>query len=420
MDLRPRSTRALYLALIYAALAVAVALPWAVPAWGGSWVHLIAALALVAAATAQWFTRPWAHYLAALELLLLSADSALRYGLQRAPLGYLIAAPALIVAAWAVLRFTVPRPRVETPEPPLISLVMLLSEPKYMDAAILARLAAQAWGAEVVDANLLADDETPIDDVGGGADGPGAPAFVLGESPYFLVRCRSTLYAVHNGDAPYFEEPADYEHVRELRLRKAIEQHRGWFSIDVLSGDEALVCGRDAGLLEDAYRSIGRLVAELADETCLALYCPATGEINLYDPALESHLRGDDPLSVLRRVTQAPVVMLDGNDPRLLAAVSEARQRFAEFLAAFERREEGAQGHFWVKAPVRDGPATEYMWLNVSAVENDVVYGRLDNVPVDLKRVALGDRLRVDVQDLSDWMYVESGRLHGGFTMKRG
>jgi uncharacterized protein YegJ (DUF2314 family) len=391
----------------------------------GSFVHLIAATALLAAAAAQWFTRPWAHYLAAIELLLLSLDSALRYGLQQAPLGYLVAAPLLIVASWAILRFTAPRPRVETLEPPLISLVMLLSEPKYLDAPILARLASQAWGREIVDANLLADDESSLDDVcettgrPQAADGLAVPSFVLGESPYFLLRCGSTMYAVHNGDAPYFDEPSDYEHVRELRLRKAIEQHRDWFSVDVLFGDEALVRGQNSRLLEDAYRSIGRLVAELADESCLALYCPATGEINLYDPALESHLRGDDPLSVLRRVTQAPVVMLDGNDPRLLAAVSEARQRFVEFLAAFERRGEGAQGHFWVKAPVHDGPATEYMWLNVSAVENDVVYGRLDNVPVGLKRVALGDKLRVDVKDVSDWMYVESGRLHGGFTMKR-
>jgi uncharacterized protein YegJ (DUF2314 family) len=112
----------------------------------------------------------------------------------------------------------------------------------------------------------------------------------------------------------------------------------------------------------------------------------------------------------------APVVGVSANDPRLRAAVREARRRWPEFVAAFEQRQAGQM--FSVKVPVREGKHTEYMWLSVSALEHEMIYGRLDNEPVHMKQLHAGDRLRVPVGDLNDWLYTRGDTLAGGFTIE--
>jgi uncharacterized protein YegJ (DUF2314 family) len=103
-------------------------------------------------------------------------------------------------------------------------------------------------------------------------------------------------------------------------------------------------------------------------------------------------------------------------DRRLLAAVREARRRWPEFVAAFENRESGQL--FSVKVPVRQGKQIEYMWLSVSALEHEMLYGRLDNEPVMMKQLHAGDRLLVLVRDLNDWLYTRGDTLAGGFTIE--
>jgi uncharacterized protein YegJ (DUF2314 family) len=70
-----------------------------------------------------------------------------------------------------------------------------------------------------------------------------------------------------------------------------------------------------------------------------------------------------------------------------------------------------------VKAPISDGRATEHMWVSVSALENEMIYGRLDNDPLEMKRLRAGDRVRVPVRDLDDWLYTSGEGLQGGFTI---
>jgi uncharacterized protein YegJ (DUF2314 family) len=66
---------------------------------------------------------------------------------------------------------------------------------------------------------------------------------------------------------------------------------------------------------------------------------------------------------------------------------------------------------------MRDSKMTEYMWVSVSALENGMIYGRLDNEPVELKRLRSGDRVRVPVAELNDWLYTRGDLLAGGFTI---
>jgi uncharacterized protein YegJ (DUF2314 family) len=285
------------------------------------------------------------------------------------------------------LRAPMNRPRRE--EPP-VSLVLLLRQPRHLDAVALARAATLAFGLDVR---------------AGEAD---AASCVVGETPHFLVQLPDRLLSVHDVGLPYFDNPVSVAgNLPELRLREAVARHAAWLSVECLHADPA--CG-------DPYLAVARLTAALIDEGCLALCVPAHRVVYVCEETVPAKLRGPDPLAALRTGGPAPVVGIAPDDPRLLAAVREARRRWPEFVAAFEQRESGQL--FSVKVPVREGKQTEFMWLSVSALEHEMIYGRLDNEPVTMKRVHAGDRLRVPVRDLNDWLYTRGETLAGGFTIE--
>jgi uncharacterized protein YegJ (DUF2314 family) len=276
---------------------------------------------------------------------------------------------------------------------PLISLVLLLREPRYLDAEMLARQASAAW-----DKKISTDDSE-------GNDG-----FVAGESPAFILHLGEFFFLVNNFSTPYVDDPeAAAKEMADLRLSKAMAEHRAWLSVDMLGEAEG-------EMLAKAYRHIGKLIAALADTECLAIYSPATSRLNVYDAALDEQLRGPDPLKLFAEPTFVPVVTVPDDDPRMQAAVDEARRRWPEFVAAFEKRKEGE--HFAVKSRFTEGEEVEWMWSSVTAIENDVILGVLDNDPVDIKKIKAGSRVRIPVADVGDWVCVRGDDMEGGFTIK--
>ncbi len=280
------------------------------------------------------------------------------------------------------------------PEDDLVSLVAFLPEPLFLDNTVLAHLAGRCW-----DVHMGTEEDESVE------------SFVVGESPHFLVKYEDCFFTVHNVDVPYFEEPAEIaEHMNELRIRHAIEDHQAWVSVDLIRGDES------ATDEQAAYRLIARLLLELIDDDCMAICCPGTGQIYPYHESLQRELQKGDPFDTLRELFFPPVLGIEADDPRMQKAVQEARERWPDFMSAFEKRD-GDQ-HFSIKAPVTDGHNTEYIWVNVSAIENDIIYGTLGNDPVNLRGYRLDDRIRVPLHDLNDWMYIIDDQIHGGFTLE--
>ena len=265
-----------------------------------------------------------------------------------------------------------------------ISLVLLLSEPRYLDPILLSKLIEKAWGKG---ANL-----------------------VEGKSPLLTIHADGRTFNIQNVDSPYFEEPNKIAaEMRELRLRKVIAEHRAWLSVDFLASDK-----HDSPA--EIYQLIGKLIAELCDRDCLAVLCPATGRINIYDDEIREGLCEKDPMELLSNFSQPPVLSVSENDPRMQQAVAEAKQRWPEFVEAFENRT--ADQHFSVKAPFGDGEHTEFMWVGVTAIENEIIYGKLGNEPVNIRGMSSGATVKVRMADLNDWLFTEGERMRGGFTIE--
>ena len=113
---------------------------------------------------------------------------------------------------------------------------------------------------------------------------------------------------------------------------------------------------------------------------------------------------------------QVPVMGVAADDPLMLASVAEARRRWPEFVAEFEQR--SPEQMFAMKAEFSEGETREFMWLQVTAIENDTIYGTLDSDPVHIKRVSAGSRVQVDVQSLNDWIFTKGKGTRGGFTIE--
>lgn len=279
-------------------------------------------------------------------------------------------------------------------EPKLLSLVWLLSEPRELDDQELARHVLSAWGIDLTD-----------------TDGE-AQEFVAGFPPALIIRLRECTFLVNVFPTPYVRDKAKTaEALGELRRQKALLEHEAWLSVDFL-GDRPSDPNEERAI----YRRLGRLMAELADESCLALYVPETGQLLPFDAELPGRLRGGDVLDALTVNALVDVYQVDGESPEVAAAVAEARRRWPEFVAAFEQRE--PDDNFAAKAPFTAEGETEFMWFIVDAVEGDFILGRMDSDPVCKALPGPGDRVRVNVADLNDWVFFSRGKEEGLFVTK--
>ncbi len=274
----------------------------------------------------------------------------------------------------------------------LVAFVSLLDQPRDLNCSFIASRAGRALGVRF----RLDPEETPEN-------------FVAGEYPSFVLKYGEWYFLINTFDRPYMEDrDAAADAVSELRLRKAIREHAAWFSIDLLGGIRR-------SELADIYRVIGKLTAAFVDEDCLAILAPATGQLNLYDADSARLLCGRNPFEFFDVSNHPPVVPVCGDDPRLKAAVASARSRWPQFVTAFENRR--SDQTFSIKARIGDESIAEFMWVAVTGLENGWIYGRLDNDPIELDTIRCGDRVRVHLKDLNDWLYTDDDRVQGGFTI---
>lgn len=310
--------------------------------------------------------------------------------------GFMVLAAGLAGARWLWGKMAPPP---AAPDAPMVSLVLLLKEPRYLEPVVLAEILRNAWG---------------IDFPAGGGDDEntrGKP-FIVGNSPVFMVGTGDGMFIVHNHDRLYFDGVADVaEKVPDLRLRKIILDHRAWLSVDAMG----------VGADEDPaphYARISKLLAELANDAVLGLFQPGSSRLTPWEPSLVERLRSGENLSELFEVKQVPVVQVSENDPRMKAAVAEARARWPEFVAALKARQPG--GNYAVKAAVTRDGNTEFIWLEVIGLEPEFIHGKLANDPVDLGELKIGDQVEVALADLNDWTYrhAENDEPAGLFTVK--
>lgn len=279
----------------------------------------------------------------------------------------------------------------------MTSIVLLYRQIPYLDQHVLEDSASKAWQIEF-------------------DPGEASMTFVAGASPIFLLKADGRVYSIHHVNEPYFDCPTKSEReLIECRTLHVLENHSGYISIELLE-DESTQYNSDQEMAR-----IGQLVSHWVNDDLLAVAFPQSEQILPWDASLESKLAKPVYGSNLR--CDSPVLNVSDDNPEMKAAVERARNQWPQFEAAFEanaqREQQGeAPENFSVKAPITVDGETEFIWLTVTAIENKIIYGLLSNKPIALAGLELGDRVRVPIAQLNDWLYSFRGQRIGGFTVK--
>jgi uncharacterized protein YegJ (DUF2314 family) len=106
-----------------------------------------------------------------------------------------------------------------------------------------------------------------------------------------------------------------------------------------------------------------------------------------------------------------------GHHAAMHQAVKEARKTVGKFIAALEHPAAGQQD-FEVKKPFIQGNQVEHIWLSDVRFVGNLFQGRIDNQPRKIVGLKIGETASVKPNEISDWLFVDNGKLVGGYTVR--
>ena len=111
------------------------------------------------------------------------------------------------------------------------------------------------------------------------------------------------------------------------------------------------------------------------------------------------------------------VVSVHESDAEMNAAIAEAQATLRTFIEMTTAPSPNVtNATIKVKFPYDGGD--EHIWVNDVVHENGTFTGTVDEDPLYAPGVRAGQRVSVTADRISDWLVVEDGVLHGGYTIK--
>jgi uncharacterized protein YegJ (DUF2314 family) len=102
---------------------------------------------------------------------------------------------------------------------------------------------------------------------------------------------------------------------------------------------------------------------------------------------------------------------------RMDRAIAEAKSTFGDFVKALEEKRPGTSNFTLKKGFKTSDGSQEFIWISDVRAAAGGFEGEINNEPVDVKSLKLGQVVRVSREDAVDWMYQERGKLRGGYTI---
>ena len=112
-----------------------------------------------------------------------------------------------------------------------------------------------------------------------------------------------------------------------------------------------------------------------------------------------------------------PITSVDENDPEMNAAIAKARADLPNFWRKFEQPGPD-DSDFALKVKITDSHGVEHFWLTDLERKDGKITGTVNNDPQTVQNVKLGDRIPIPESDITDWMYMRNGKMHGNGTVR--
>ncbi|UXN68175.1 DUF2314 domain-containing protein (plasmid) [Devosia neptuniae] len=111
------------------------------------------------------------------------------------------------------------------------------------------------------------------------------------------------------------------------------------------------------------------------------------------------------------------VVDVPRDDAQMNAAMDKARAALPEFWARFADPAAN-EADFSLKLGISDNVGTEHFWCGEIEGDAKAATCVIANEPVNVHTVAYGERVAVDPEIISDWLYYRDGKIVGGETIR--
>ena len=117
----------------------------------------------------------------------------------------------------------------------------------------------------------------------------------------------------------------------------------------------------------------------------------------------------------VERENQPDIYGVQETDKEMNEAMKKANQTLADFNSALINPKIEVKA---LKVKFENETDVEHIWISDVKLKDGKYSGILDNAPEYIKDHKIGDTINVDNKDISDWMYIENGKLFGGYTIK--
>jgi uncharacterized protein YegJ (DUF2314 family) len=117
----------------------------------------------------------------------------------------------------------------------------------------------------------------------------------------------------------------------------------------------------------------------------------------------------------------ARTMQTDLLDREISQIAGDARDTLPGFFRHLNSKKSGENG-FSVKYPLAaddgSGVGIEQVWLTGIQFKDGVYYGILAGSPTHLNGMKKGDKIIFDTEIITDWMYMQNGKIIGGYSIK--
>ncbi|MDD4937859.1 MAG: DUF2314 domain-containing protein [Candidatus Shapirobacteria bacterium] len=126
----------------------------------------------------------------------------------------------------------------------------------------------------------------------------------------------------------------------------------------------------------------------------------------------------------MNKLNQKQIFLFSGEDEGMQEAIKIAQEEFPKFKEEIEtesKRILPVMTECLIKYafPSDDNKVKmEHMFLSNIYSDGNNVYGTLVSEPLYTKKVKEGDKIKVELDRVSDWLYIIDDKTHGGYTFK--
>ncbi len=111
------------------------------------------------------------------------------------------------------------------------------------------------------------------------------------------------------------------------------------------------------------------------------------------------------------------VVAVKQEDAEMNAAMAKAQTTLTSFIAVLSFPQTNQQ-YFLIKGKFTAGDMVEHIWVADVTFDGKMFRGVLANDPESIPSLSFKQPVEVQPAQVSDWMFVQDGRLVGGYTSR--